>query len=157
MVLTLGKSYPTLDQERNGQALRVNVPSPSGGLNTKDSESAMEPTDAVIMENWFPSQGSVTTRKGFTQYATGLSGYVETLMEYNANTVRKLICANGSTLNDITNPASIVSVGTGFTNARFQWVNFNANLIMAKAINEADIISIPPKISFTSDCSAVKV
>ena len=135
MVLTLGKSYPTLDQERNGQALRVNVPSPSGGLNTKDSESAMEPTDALIMENWFPGQGSVSTRKGFTQYATGLSGYVETLMEYNANTVRKFICANGSTLNDITNPASIVSVGTGFTNARFQWVNFNAYLIM---LNGAD-------------------
>lgn len=135
MVLTLGKSYPTLDQERNGQALRVNVPSPSGGLNTKDSESAMEPTDALIMENWFPGQGSVSTRKGFTQYATGLSGYVETLMEYNANTTRKFICANGSTLNDITNPASIVSVGTGFTNARFQWVNFNAYLIM---LNGAD-------------------
>ena len=135
MVLTLGKSYPTLDQERNGQALRVNVPSPSGGLNTKDSESAMEPTDALIMENWFPGQGSVSTRKGFTEYATGLSGYVETLMEYNANTTRKFICANGSTLNDITNPASIVSVGTGFTNARFQWVNFNAYLIM---LNGAD-------------------
>ena len=135
MVLTLGKSYPALDQERNGQALRVNVPSPSGGLNTKDSESLMEPTDAVIMENWFPSQGSISNRKGFTEYATGLSSFVETLMEYNANTVRKFICANGSTLNDITNPASIVNVGTGFTNARFQWVNFNAYLIM---VNGAD-------------------
>jgi len=135
MVLTLGKSYPSLDQERNGQALRVNVPSPSGGLNTKDSESLMEPTDAVIMENWFPGQGSVSTRKGFTQYATGLSGYVETLMEYNANTVRKFICANGSTINDITNPASIINIGSGFTNARFQWVNFNAYLIM---VNGAD-------------------
>ena len=135
MVLTLGKSYPTLDQERNGQALRVNVPSPSGGLNTKDNESLMEPTDAVIMENWFPGQGSVSTRKGFTQYATGLSGYVETLMEYNANTIRKFICANGSTLNDITNPASIINIGSGFTNAKFQWVNFNAYLIM---VNGAD-------------------
>jgi hypothetical protein len=135
MVTTFGKSYPTLDQERNGQALRVNVPCPSGGLNTKDSESAMDPMDALIMENWFPNQGSVSTRKGFTEYATGLSGYVETLMEYNANTIRKFICANGTTLNDITNPASIISVGTGFTNARWQWVNFNAYLIM---VNGAD-------------------
>ena len=135
MVLKLGKSYPTLDQERNGQALRVNVPSPSGGLNTKDSESLMEPTDAVIMENWFPGQGSVSTRKGFTQYATGLSGYVETLMEYNANTIRKFICANGNALNDITNPTSIINIGSGFTNAKFQWVNFNSYLIM---VNGAD-------------------
>ena len=135
MVLTLGKSYPTLDQERNGQALRVNVPCPSGGLNTKDSESSMEPTDAVIMENWFPGQGSISTRKGFTEYAVGLTGYVETLMEYNANTIRKFICANNTTLNDISNPASIISVGTGFTNARWQWVNFNSYLIM---VNGAD-------------------
>jgi len=135
MVITVGKSYPTLDQERNGQAARVNVPSPAGGLNTRDSESLMDPADAVIMENWFPGQGSVYTRKGFTEYATGLTGNVETLMEYNANTVRKFICANGTTLNDITNAASITSVGTGFTNARWQWVNFNSYLIM---VNGAD-------------------
>jgi hypothetical protein len=135
MVLTLKKIYPSLDKERNGQALRVNVPCPSGGLNTRDSESSMEPTDAVIMENWFPDQGSVSTRKGFTEYATGLTGYVETLIEYNANNIRKFICANGTTLNDITNASSITSVGTGFTNARWQWVNFNSYVIM---VNGAD-------------------
>ena len=135
MVISIGKPYPTLDKERNGQALRVNVPAPAGGLNTKDSESSMEPTDAVIMENWFPGQGSVSTRKGFTEYATGLTDYVETLMEYNANSTRKFICANGTTLNDVTDAAAITSVGTGFTNARWQWVNFNAYLIM---VNGAD-------------------
>lgn len=128
-------NYTGLAQERAGSALRSNIPAPTGGLNTRDSESIMEPSDAVIMENWFPDQGSVSTRKGFTEYATGLTGFVETLMEYNAGTTRKFICANSTQLNDITNAASITSVGTGFTNARWQWVNFNAYLIM---VNGAD-------------------
>ena len=128
-------NYIGLNQERSGTALRSNVPAPTGGLNTRDSESAMEPTDAVIMENWFPSQGSVSTRKGFTEYATGLSSFVETLIEYNAGTVRKFICANNGQINDITNASSIVSLGTGFTNSRWQWANFNAYVLL---VNGAD-------------------
>lgn len=128
-------NYLGLGQERSGAALRSNVPAPTGGLNTRDSESAMEPADAVIMENWFPGQGSVSTRKGFTEYFTGLTGYVETLIEYNAGTTRKFICANSSQINDITTPASIVTLGTGFTNARWQWASFNAYVLM---VNGAD-------------------
>lgn len=124
-----------LAQERNGAALRANVAAPTGGLNTRDSESAMEATDATIMENWFPSQGSVITRKGFIEYATGLTSYVETLMEYNAASTRKFLCANNTEINDITNAASITNIGTGFTNARWQWVNFNSYIIM---VNGAD-------------------
>jgi hypothetical protein len=128
-------NYLGLNQERSGTALRSNVPAPTGGLNTRDSESAMEPTDAVIMENWFPDQGSVSTRKGYTVYATGLTSNVETLIEYNANTIRKFICANSSEINDVSTPASIVNLGTGFSNARWQWANFNAYVLM---VNGAD-------------------
>ena len=96
-------NYLGLGQERSGSALRSNVPAPTGGLNTRDSEATMDPTDAVIMENWFPGQGSVTTRKGFSEYATGLTDYVETLIEYNANTTRKFIACAGGAIKDVTN------------------------------------------------------
>ena len=135
MVLFLQRQYQGLAQERNGQALRQNVPSPFGGLNTKDAESAMEPTDAVLMENWFPSQGAVVTRKGYTEYATGLNGNVETLIEFNAGASRKFLCANADEINDITNPASVSTLGTGLSNARWQWVNFNGSLLL---VNGAD-------------------
>lgn len=128
--INLNPNYIGLNQERSGSALRSNIPSPVGGLNTRDAESSMEATDAVVMENWFPSQGYVSTRKGFTQYLTGLSGYVETLMEYNAGTTRKFICANDTQINDITNASSVVNLGSGYTNARWQWVNFNSYLIL---------------------------
>jgi hypothetical protein len=70
MVLELLRQYPGLQQERVGQALRTNVAAPTGGLNTRDSLSQMEVTDAPEMTNWFPSQGKVVTRKGYSVYAT---------------------------------------------------------------------------------------
>jgi len=135
MVLYLQRQYQGLAQERNGQALRQNIPAPFGGLNTRDAESAMPATDAVMMKNWFPGQGSVSTRKGFTEYATGLSGQVETIMEFNALLVRKMLCANDVEINDVTDPSSISNLGTGYTNARWQWANFNGNMLM---VNGAD-------------------
>ena len=135
MVVFTQRQYLGIEQERNGQAARVNVASPSGGLNTRDSESQMEATDAVLMENWFPSQGSVSTRKGYTEYATGLTGDVETLAEFNAGGTRKFLCANSGEINDITNPASISNLKSGLTNARWQWVNFNGSMLL---VNGAD-------------------
>lgn len=135
MVLFVQRQYQGLAQERSGQALRQNIPAPFGGLNTRDAESAMEATDAVMMKNWIPSQGSVVTRKGYTEYATGLTGNVETLAEYNAGSTRKFLCANSDEINDITNPAGISNLGSGFSNARWQHVNFNGNMLL---VNGAD-------------------
>ena len=130
MVLEITRQYPGLQQERIGQAARVNVNSPVGGLNTRDSLSQMEATDAPEMVNWFPSQGKVITRKGYSEYATGLTGNVETLAELRDGATQKFICANSDQINDVTNPASISNLGSGFTNARWQTVNMNANLLL---------------------------
>ena len=130
MVLELTRQYPGLQQERAGQALRTNVSSPIGGLNTRDAVSQMEATDAVVMDNVFPSQGKVITRKGFTEYIAGLNGEVETLAELRDGTIQKFICCNSDEINDVTNSLSILSLGTGFTSARWQTVNMNANLLL---------------------------
>ncbi len=130
MVLELLRQYPGLQQERVGQALRTNVAAPTGGLNTRDSLSQMEVTDAPEMTNWFPSQGKVVTRKGYSVYAAGLNGNVETLAELRDGTTKKFICANSDEINDVTNPASISNLGSGFTNARWQTVNMNGNLLL---------------------------
>ena len=128
MVLFANRKYLGLENQQNGQARRVNIPSPSGGLNTRDAQSAMDATDAVIMENWFPGQGSVSTRKGFTEYTASLTGVVETLAEFNAGTSRKFISANADEINDITHLVSIVNIVSGFSNARRQIANFNADM-----------------------------
>lgn len=119
-----------ISTELDGIALRANVSCPSGGLNTRDSESTMDPLDAIIMENFWPDQGSVRTRKGYTEYATGLGGIVDTLVEFNANAVRKFLAAYGSGINDISDPLNIINLGSGFANNRWQSASFNANLLL---------------------------
>lgn len=120
MPLQPSKTYPTIAQERNGVFLRTNIPAPYGGINTKDSESQMEATDALLMENFFPIQGAVKTRKGFTSYCTGLTGYVETLIDHNSGANRKFLACHSDKISDITNPASISVLKSGLTSARWQ-------------------------------------
>lgn len=124
------RTSPSVLQERNGQAMRVNIPAPYGGLNTRDSESNMEPTDAVVLENFIPEQGAVKSRNGYTEYCTGLTGNVETLIEhYSANT-RKFLACHGGKISNITNPSSITELGTGYTNNKWQYVAFNGYTLL---------------------------
>lgn len=52
----------------------VSLPSPIGGWNCRDSLANMRPTDAVVMNNCFPLTTEVMLRKGYTRYATGMTG-----------------------------------------------------------------------------------
>ena len=126
---------PTILQERNGQALRVNIPAPYGGLNTRDSESNMEPTDAVVLENFIPQQGSVKSRNGYTEYCTGLTGYIETLIEHYSQSVRKFLVCHDGKITDITNPLSTNVLGSGYSSNKWQQVAFNGYTLL---VNGAD-------------------
>jgi hypothetical protein len=124
------RSSSPLLQERNGQALRVNIPSPYGGLNTRDSESNMEPTDAVVLENFIPEQGAVKSRKGFIPYCTGLTSYVETLIEHYSQATRKFLACHDGKISNITNPASVSVLGSGYTNNKWSTVAFNGYTLL---------------------------
>lgn len=130
------KISPAVLQERNGQAIRVNIPSPYGGLNTRDSESAMQPTDAIVLENFIPGQGSVKSRKGFTQYCTGLTGYVQTLIEHYSSGIRKFLACHGNKITDISNNASLVELGSGYQNSKWEHVAFNGYTLL---VNGQDV------------------
>ena len=68
------------------------VGAPVGGLNAVNSIADMPPTDAVIMDNMFPSPTSVDSRNGYTNWLTGVTGWVETLAAYNQQSgVNKLL------------------------------------------------------------------
>lgn len=112
------------------QVQTASIPSPVGGLNARDSLANMAPTDAIIMDNWFPTPSDVELRNGYMQYATGLPGWVESLLPYNGlNAARKLFAASvngtGASIYDVTNSGGVGSAKvTGLTSARFQWTNF---------------------------------
>lgn len=108
-----------------GTAANVaSLPAPVGGWNARDSLANMEATDAVTLENWFPSVSSVNLRGGYTQFATGISGQVETLMTYSSGSSNKLFAiANGSIYNVTAGGAVGAAVVTSLTNSKWEYVN----------------------------------
>lgn len=111
------------------------VPAPVTGWNTRDALDAMEPTDAVILDNWFPTTGKVTVRPGYSEFASGMSGNVDTLAEYEATTNHKLIAASDGELWDITAGGSASSIGSGFMSNQWQWANFNGRIFFVNGID----------------------
>lgn len=101
--------------------------SPRGGWNLRDPLNAMPPTDATLLDNWFPDLSGVRVRDGFASHSTGMVGAVETLVEYHAGSIRKLIGAADGELWDVTT-ATASSLGSGYSNNRWQFVNFNGTL-----------------------------
>jgi hypothetical protein len=101
-------------------ATTTSLAAPIGGWNARDSLAEMQPLDAVQMVNFFPTPTDVTLRKGYTQASTGITGDVETLMNYaNVNGTETLFAiADGVIYNASVDPAT--SVLTGLTNSRFQ-------------------------------------
>ena len=101
-------------------ARTTSLASPIGGWNARDSLAEMNPLDAVQLINFFPTPTDVTLRKGFSQASTGITGEVQTLMNYagynGTNTL--FAVANGVIYNASTSVAT--SVFTGLGNSKFQ-------------------------------------
>lgn len=108
------------------------IPAPVGGWNTRDALDSMPPTDAVVLDNWFPTTGSVVVRSGYEDKgSTGMgSGNVDTLAEFHSGTTRHLIaCANGNIYN-ATALGAATSLNSGFSSNQWQTFNFNGRLFL---------------------------
>lgn len=102
----------------------VSIPAPVGGLNGKDSIANMPPTDAYIMDNWFPTASSVQVRNGSLSWATGLPSNVNTIATYNGATTSKMFAASGTAIYDVTTQGAVGAASvTGLTSDKFQFVN----------------------------------
>lgn len=112
---------------------------PFGGLNTRDALDTMAPTDAVQMDNWFPSEGKVSIRPGYEEHSTGMgTGSVETLAEYQSGATRQLIAGSNLRLYNATAAGAATDIsdaGAPYTNNRWQWAN-NGGVI--QFVNGAD-------------------
>ena len=117
----------------------LSLQAPYGGLNTRDAIDTMPPTDAIQMDNWFPSEGKVSVRPGYEEHATGMgSGEVETLAEYQSGTTRQLIAGANLKLYNATAVGAAVDIsdaGAPYTNNRWQWINFDG---IIQFVNGAD-------------------
>ena len=109
-----------------GNAAKVqSLPAPLGGWNARDSLANMDPADAVTMVNMFPTVSNLTMRGGYTKYATGLDGKVQTLMVYNNGNTSKMFAATST--GNIYNVTTAGAVGaaevSGLTNGIWEYIN----------------------------------
>jgi len=101
----------------------VSVPAPVGGWNARDSLTAMQPNEAVVLENWYPATTECILRNGYTKWATGITGQVETIMAYSGANTNKLFAIAGTVVYDVTAGGTASSSLTGLTNARWGYCN----------------------------------
>jgi hypothetical protein len=125
MILT-----PARRKRRRGQvqSRSIIIPSPIGGWNARDSIADMPATDAVILDNWYPSTDDVRMRSGHSGHVTGITGSVESLMPYSFGTTQKLFAAANNSIYDVTAAGAVGSAAiSSLTNNRWQSVNFGTS------------------------------
>jgi len=111
-------------QGRN--ATTTSMAAPIGGWNNRDSLAEMPPLDAVQLINFWPTPTDVQLRKGWTKYSTGITGKVNTIINYPTSTGEgyTLFAFAEGKIYDATN-ATAVEVFSGLTNSKWQYVNIS--------------------------------
>ena len=102
----------------------VSLPAPTGGWNARDGLTAMQPLDAVTLTNWFPATTECVLRSGYTKYATGITGQVESLMAYSGGATDELFAIADGDVYDVTSDGAVgAPVVTGLSNSRWNYCN----------------------------------
>ena len=102
------------------------LPAPTGGWNTRDSLAEMDPLDAPLLNNWFPREGQCQLRGGSSEWATGMSGTVKTLMQYQAAVaagVGEFFAVTDAGIYDISITGAVGAVVQALTNGYFNSIN----------------------------------
>ena len=123
---------------------QTSIQAPTGGLNAKDPLANMAETEAVIMDNYFPTPSSVDSRKGKTPHITGMAGAVDTLAVYANGSTKELFGIAGGNIYDCTTSGAVGSpVVSGLSNSRFQTINFGtAGGFFLLAVNGLDKMQV---------------
>lgn len=132
---------PQRQLKRRQTARTLSISSPVGGWNARDPVAEMNPADAVILDNFFCTPYDVMTRYGYTSWATGMSGQINTLASYSPPSGSiKLFAAVGANIYDVSSSGSVgAAVATGKSSDKWQHVNFGTaggNFLMM--VNGAD-------------------
>lgn len=119
--------YPRQASVERGQFnRRIMIPAPTGGWNTRDAPTAMPINDAVSLINLIPRHGYVEMRGGYESWSTGVgSGDVDLCTEFYDGSTRVLVTASSSNIYNSTSSGAASSLGSGFTNGRWDTAMMN--------------------------------
>jgi len=98
------------------------LPAPYGGWNARDALTAMPPTDAITLENFIPTTTTVTTRMGYSTFATGVGTRCDSLMQYSSPSANKLFAASsGGKIMELVSTSTATNTATDtYSNGKFQ-------------------------------------
>lgn len=123
-------------------AKQFTMPVPTGGWNARDPIAGMPPTDAVRLDNYFPTTADCRLRNGFVSHATGMTGTIDTLMTYSVGPAVNTMWAwtSGGSLFNVSAAGAVGAAAlSGRTNGRWQWINFTTSGgTFISAVNGAD-------------------
>ena len=109
------------------------MPAPTGGLNYRDPISNMSPNDALVLDNFIPTQTGVQLRKGWKYTSSTVSLPIRSIFTFNAPdpTDNKIFAAAGGNIYDVTG-STPVQVVTGTSSENDQWsvTQFSTNADM---------------------------
>jgi hypothetical protein len=116
----------------------------------------MPPLDAVTLNNFWPTPTEVQLRLGYTQFCTGITGQVNSLMNYAGVSNQKLFAAAGTTIYDASG-ATAVAVKT-ITNDKLQHINVGTTgghfLVAVNGDDPAQLYDGTNWISYASTATA---
>ena len=122
-------------QAQGRNATTTSMAAPIGGWNNRDSLAQMPSLDAVELINFWPTPTDVQLRKGWKKYCTGITGQVQTIINYPYPNTKgyKLFAFAGDKIYDATGTTA-TQVFSGLSNAKWQYVNMTTaggNFIIA--------------------------
>lgn len=133
--MAIGLAKRASAQTRQQTAVVKSVMAPTGGVNARDALANMPATDAIVLDNWFPTPSYVQVRNGSQAWATGLGTAVETIAAYNGVSSRKLFSWAGGMIFDTSAQGPVgAAIVSGLSSNRWQTAMFNAgggNVLLA--------------------------
>lgn len=126
----------------------ITVTAPIGGWNAINPLATMSPNEAVIIDNWFCLPTELMTRKGYTEWNTGVDGNIESFINYDApdGTIEMFVAsddAGACSIWDVSQQEPVIpsAVVTGLTSARFHSCAVaNTGGTFTMAVNGADYL-----------------
>lgn len=106
-------------------AFTQTYPAPVSGWNARDALASMAPTDAVVLNNWYPRPSYVEFRGGYASHATGMTGNGKTLAVYNKLAGNnEMFAMTSSGIYDVSSAGAVGAVELVRTNGKHQSVMF---------------------------------
>lgn len=101
-------------------------PAPVSGWNARDALASMQPTDAIMLKNWFPRASYVEFRGGHASHATAMTGIGKTLMVHNKLTgSNQMFCFTASGTYNVSSAGAVGTSVIARTNGKHQTTMFS--------------------------------